>query len=101
MLLEVSDLSQVYGRDNVVLDFWAEWCQPCKMVSAILEELSQNGVVIAKVNVEESPAIANNFGVTALPTLIFLKNDQPVDKLTGAPSRDEIIRWVKKNLNGT
>lgn len=99
MPLEVNELSDVAGRENVVLDFWAEWCQPCKMISGVLDELEQD-VVVAKVNVEEKPEIANNFGVTALPTLIFLRNEQPVDKLTGAPGKDEIIHWINKNLNG-
>ncbi len=96
--MEVNDLSEVYGRGDVVLDFWAEWCQPCKMISTVLEELS-HGPVIAKVNVEEKPDIANNFGVTALPTLIFLKDGQPVDKLTGALSKDEVVHWVEENMN--
>ena len=77
----------------VLVDFWAEWCGPCKMLTPVLEEiaLEQAGkVVIAKVNIDESPELALRFGITAIPTLIVFKNSQPVHTLNGVQSRRAI-----------
>lgn len=77
----------------VLVDFWAEWCGPCKMITPVLEEIAaeQKGKsVIAKVNIDESPELAARFGITAIPTLIVFKNGQPVKTLRGAQSRREI-----------
>ncbi|MEN9675356.1 MAG: hypothetical protein RIS76_1252 [Verrucomicrobiota bacterium] len=77
----------------VLVDFWAEWCGPCKMLTPVLEEiaLEQAGkVVIAKVNIDESPELALRFGITSIPTLIVFQNSQPVRTLNGVQSRRAI-----------
>ena len=74
----------------VLVDFWAEWCGPCKMLAPVLDELAvehTGKTVIAKVNIEESPELAARFGINAIPTLIVFKNGQPVQTLTGVQSR--------------
>lgn len=78
----------------VLVDFWAEGCGPCRMLSPVLDELAveQSGkAVIAKVNIGESPELAARFGITAVPTLIVFKSGQPVRTLRGVQSRREIL----------
>lgn len=77
----------------ILVDFWAEWCGPCKMIAPVLEEIAteQRGKsVIAKVNIDDSPELAARFGITAIPTLIVFKDGQPVRTLRGVQSRREI-----------
>ena len=79
----------------VLVDFWAEWCGPCKMIAPVLNELAveQDGkAVIAKLNIDEAPELAARFGITAIPTLIVFKNGQPVTTLRGAPSKSVILK---------
>ncbi len=71
----------------VLVDFWAEWCGPCKMIGPLVEELAgdyQGKAVIAKLNVDENPQITARFGVRSIPTLLVFKNGQIVDKQVGA-----------------
>ena len=78
----------------VLVDFWSEGCGPCRMLNPVLEEIAaaQAGkAVIAKVNIGEFPELAARFGITAVPTLIFFKNGQPVRTLRGVQSRREIL----------
>jgi thioredoxin 1 len=85
----------------VVVDFWAEWCAPCKMIAPIIDELAREydgDVVFGKVNTSEEQGIANRFGITAIPTLIFFRNGKPVDKVVGVLPKTELIRWIRKNM---
>uniref|UniRef100_A0A7C3UI25 Thioredoxin n=1 Tax=Geoglobus ahangari TaxID=113653 RepID=A0A7C3UI25_9EURY len=87
--------------ENVVVDFWAEWCMPCRMISPVIEELAKEysgKVVFAKLNTDENQSIAARYNISAIPTLIFFKNGKPVDILIGAFPKSEIKRWIEKNL---
>ena len=83
----------------VVVDFWAEWCGPCKMLTPIIDEIGKDlagSVVIGKLNVDENPEVAGRYGVTSLPSLLFIKGGQVVEQHTGLlaakPLREKIRR---------
>ncbi len=77
----------------VLLDFWATWCGPCRMVSPILDEIAQErpDIQVCKVNVDEEPALAARFGIVSIPTLIAIKNGQVADKIIGARPKAQIL----------
>ena len=79
----------------VLVDFWAEWCGPCKMIAPVLDELAseQNGkAVVAKVNIDAAPELAARFGITSIPTLIVFKGGQPVSTLRGVQSKSALAQ---------
>lgn len=84
--------------DKVVVDFWAEWCGPCKMMSPILSDAAdelKDKAKFAKVNVDENQELAQRFQVMSIPTLLFFRDGQQVDRVSGVLQRDELIKKVK------
>ncbi len=85
----------------VVLDFWAEWCGPCRMIGPALEELSNvygDRVKIAKLNVDENPEIAARYGVRSIPTLAIVKNGSVADIKVGAAPKAVLASWIDTAL---
>ncbi len=100
--LSDSTFDEVIGGSDtpVLVDFWAEWCGPCKMIAPILAEIaSENeGITIAKVNVDESPDIARRFEVLSIPTLIVFNNGEPAKRLVGAKPKGALLEEIGEFL---
>ena len=85
----------------VVVDFWAEWCGPCKMIGPALEEIAgelSGKVTVAKVNVDENPVTPNSYAVRGIPTLILFKNGKPAATQVGALPKQRLKDWITSNL---
>jgi thioredoxin 1 len=85
----------------VMIDFWAEWCGPCRMVGPLVDELANEydgKALVGKVNVDLHGGIAAQFGVRNIPTIIFLKNGELVDKVVGAVPKDQLIEKLDSNI---
>ena len=90
--------NEVLQSDKPVLvDFWAEWCGPCRMIAPTIEELSNEvggDAVIGKVNVDEEPELASGYGVMSIPTIIVFKNGKPVSKVVGVRSKTDLKKLL-------
>lgn len=105
MAHEITDANfqeSVMNREGLtVIDFWAEWCGPCRMISPIIEELSSeyNGkVLVGKVDVDSNPEISMKYGIRSIPTILFVKNGEVVDKQVGAVPKKVIADKIDANL---
>ncbi len=84
-----------------VVDFWAEWCGPCRMIAPIIEELSQEyegKVVVGKVNVDHNPEVSMKYGIRSIPTVLILKNGQVVDKQVGVTTKKVLVDKIESHL---
>jgi len=85
----------------VLVDFWAEWCGPCKMIGPALEEISDElgeKVTIAKLNIDDSPDAPGKYGVRGIPTMILFNNGEPVETKVGAAPKSQLKSWLENNL---
>jgi thioredoxin 1 len=103
--IEITDnnLNEILDTDKpVLIDFWAEWCGPCKMIGPIVKELAneyEGKVVVGKVDVDENPGAAAQFGIRSIPTLLVFKNGEIVDKQIGAVPKAVLAAKLDAQLN--
>jgi thioredoxin 1 len=104
-VLNVSDSDfdeKVLKDKNIVLcDFWAEWCGPCKQISPILEELSEelqeNKITIAKVNIDENPETPSKYGIMSIPTLLLFKEGKLISTQVGLQQKNDLKAWIENH----
>ena len=102
MALQITDttLDSVLDTDKlVVIDFWAEWCGPCKMIGPIIEEIGEeykDKVIVGKLNVDENDDTTSKYGIRNIPTVLFIKNGEVVDKLVGAGPKTLFTEKINK-----
>jgi thioredoxin 1 len=89
------------SAEPVLVDFWATWCSPCKMIAPMLDEIATNyqgRMKVVKVNIEQNPKTPRNYGVRGVPTLLIFKNGKVEDTQIGAPSKARLTQFVDNNL---
>ena len=94
--------TEVLDSDKLsMIDFWAEWCGPCRAIGPVVEELSkefEGRVNVGKVNVDHNPQLSMNYGITSIPAILFIKNGQVVDKLIGAQPKHNFVKKIVSHI---
>src|SRR5882762_8686996 len=106
MALELTDTNfqdKVISSDKLtIVDFWAEWCGPCRAIGPVIEELSKEydgKINVGKVNVDHNPQLSVNYGITSIPAILFIKGGKVVDKLVGAQPKSNFVKKIEAHIN--
>ena len=95
------DTAVLNADQPTLVDFWAEWCQPCKMLAPTIEELADEfdgQIIVGKLNVDDNPATATKYGIRGIPTLILFKNGEVAQQMVGVKSKAEIKKVIEESL---
>ena len=104
MALKINDENAkelIASGKPVVIDFWAEWCGPCRAIGPVIEELSKEydgKVNVGKLNVDNNPTVSMNYGITSIPAILFIKGGQVVDKLVGAQPKSNFVKKIEAHI---
>lgn len=104
MTKHINDASfdqEIAQATPVLVDFWAEWCGPCKMVAPILDELSgeyDGKITIAKLNIDDNPIKASQLGIRSIPTMMIFKDGKMVDQRVGAMRKGDLQAWINQHI---
>ena len=92
----------INSKKPILVDYWAEWCGPCKMIGPALEEISdemKEDVRITKINIDENPTTPQKYGVRGIPTLLLFKNGKVVAEKVGALPKNQLSEWISENIS--
>jgi|TARA_Y200000002_G_scaffold379362_1_gene388469 thioredoxin 1 len=98
---ESFDNDVIKSDKPIVVDFWAEWCGPCKQIGPVLEEISnemKDQIIIAKHNIDQEPNMPTKYGIKGIPTMLLFKNGELKSTKVGATTKSNIVSWIKENI---